>query len=415
MANDNPRVSRRRLLGGSASLAALAALAGCIEDENIDEFLDESDDDPDDRRDDRRDDDEPREEPDDPPETVADGFDLDAALAATVDALYDSPVALGGVTTFLSPDDEDREDGDVDLGVGLRGDPETEVGRLRTLSGPHGALDGIDPEADIDTDVDQELLEDQDEFVRDDEYARRLQFDAEPNYDVQSGSYPEMLTLIENVLEWYHEVGQEIAFDDPRWDSDRGRYLVEGERFDGDDPGTDDLSLLRCTAEIDTEGVVVAIDAELEGEAGGRFSQDAAGEYDRPVTVPEPDWLDEAAAAADDPDDEPDDGTDDDAESIRDATGQATAVVAVGAGADGLAFDPTRLRIDPGTTVVWEWTGEGGAHTVTAVDGEFDSGDPVGEAGHVFEHRFTEPGTYEYLCRPHQGVGMRGQIEVVDD
>ena len=407
MANDHPRVSRRRLLGGSASLGVLAALAGCIEDEPADDPLDERDD-----SDDRPEEDDPREEPDDPPATVADGFDPDAALAATLDALSDSPVALGGVTTFLGPDDEDTED--VDLGVGLRGDPEAEVGRLRTLIGEHGVLDGIDPEADIDADVDQELFEDNEEFVRDDEYAWRRQLDAEPDYGVGSGSYPEMRALVENLLEFYHEFGQELVFDEPRWDGDRERYLVEAERFDGDDPIGEDLTPLRCTAEVDAEGVVVAIDAEFESEAGARFIQDAAGEYDRPVTVPEPDWLDEAEAAADDPDDEsgPDD---DDAGSVRDATGQTTAVVDVGAGDDGLAFAPTRLRIDPGTTVRWEWTGEGGAHTVTAVDGEFDSGDPVGEAGHVFEHQFTDPGTYEYLCRPHQAAGMSGRIEVVDD
>jgi len=62
----------------------------------------------------------------------------------------------------------------------------------------------------------------------------------------------------------------------------------------------------------------------------------------------------------------------------HDYTGQDEVTVAVGA-VDGLKFGPAAILIDPGTTVVWEWTGEGGAHNVVADDETFNSGDPVSE------------------------------------
>ena len=93
-----------------------------------------------------------------------------------------------------------------------------------------------------------------------------------------------------------------------------------------------------------------------------------------------------------------------------DQTGQEEVAVAVGAGT-GFAFDPAPVRIDAGTTVVWEWTGRGGGHNVVAVDESFES-TLTAEAGHTFTHTFSEPGTIEYVCTPHQTQGMRGMIVV---
>ena len=95
-----------------------------------------------------------------------------------------------------------------------------------------------------------------------------------------------------------------------------------------------------------------------------------------------------------------------------DRTGRDTAEVAVGAG-NGLAFEPANVRVDPGTTVVWTWTGEGGGHNVVDVDGTFES-ELTDEAGHTFEHTFEEPGPVEYVCTPHQTQGMRGIVDVVE-
>jgi len=47
--------------------------------------------------------------------------------------------------------------------------------------------------------------------------------------------------------------------------------------------------------------------------------------------------------------------------------------VTVNVGAnDGLSFGPAAVAVSSGTTVVWEWTGQGGDHNVSATDGEFE-------------------------------------------
>jgi len=101
---------------------------------------------------------------------------------------------------------------------------------------------------------------------------------------------------------------------------------------------------------------------------------------------------------------------------IADYTGQDEVVVAVGAGDIGFAFDPAAIRIDAGTTVVWEWTGEGGAHNVVAEDAsttQFDSGEPIDEEGHTFEQTFEDAGIELYYCTPHKANGKLGGIDVV--
>ncbi|MFC7187059.1 halocyanin domain-containing protein [Halorubrum yunnanense] len=103
----------------------------------------------------------------------------------------------------------------------------------------------------------------------------------------------------------------------------------------------------------------------------------------------------------------------------HDYTGQDEVTVAVGA-VNGLRFGPAAILIDPGTTVVWEWTGEGGAHNVVAEDETFDSGETVSEAGATFEYAFddaSEGDTFNYYCTPHKAAGMKGGVAVgsVDD
>jgi halocyanin-like protein len=99
----------------------------------------------------------------------------------------------------------------------------------------------------------------------------------------------------------------------------------------------------------------------------------------------------------------------------HDYRGRDEVTVAVGAGENGLVFGPAAILVDPGTTVVWEWTGAGGAHNVVADDGPFDSGETVGEAGHTFEYTFsdaTSGDVFAYLCTPHQAVGMKGVVAI---
>ncbi|WP_331234005.1 halocyanin domain-containing protein [Natronorarus salvus] len=98
-------------------------------------------------------------------------------------------------------------------------------------------------------------------------------------------------------------------------------------------------------------------------------------------------------------------------EGTLEMTGRDEVEVANGAGEQGLTFDPPAILVDPGTEVTWEWTGEGGSHDVTEVDGAFGS-DLAEEAGHTFSHTFEEEGTFRYVCSPHEGVGMKGAVVV---
>ncbi|QKG91485.1 halocyanin domain-containing protein [Halorubrum sp. SS5] len=102
---------------------------------------------------------------------------------------------------------------------------------------------------------------------------------------------------------------------------------------------------------------------------------------------------------------------------IMDFTGQDEVTVQVGAGDVGFAFSPAAIRIDSSTTVVWEWTGTGGAHNVASVEAsesDFNSGDAVSEEGTTFEQSFDNTGIQLYQCTPHQANGMLGAIEVVE-
>ncbi|MEX1287000.1 MAG: plastocyanin/azurin family copper-binding protein [Acidimicrobiia bacterium] len=66
------------------------------------------------------------------------------------------------------------------------------------------------------------------------------------------------------------------------------------------------------------------------------------------------------------------------------------------------------LTVNAGTTVTW--TNEDGMlHTVTDVDGAFDSGF-FGE-GESWSYTFTEPGEFEYFCQPHPWMRARIIVE----
>ncbi|EMA00214.1 halocyanin domain-containing protein [Haloferax denitrificans] len=99
---------------------------------------------------------------------------------------------------------------------------------------------------------------------------------------------------------------------------------------------------------------------------------------------------------------------------VHDLTGQDSVTVAVGAGGNGggYAFAPAAIEVSPGTTVVWEWTGNGGTHNVVnREDGLFESELTVSE-GHTFEYTFEESGEYRYVCVPHETLGMVGVVVV---
>jgi halocyanin-like protein len=103
------------------------------------------------------------------------------------------------------------------------------------------------------------------------------------------------------------------------------------------------------------------------------------------------------------------------ADSVTDRTGKSKVTVEVGTSGNGSAFGfgPAVVRVDPGTTVVWEWTGKGGSHNVVAEDGSLES-DLLGDEGATFEHTFESAGVTKYACTPHKTMGMKGAVVVGD-
>ena len=98
-----------------------------------------------------------------------------------------------------------------------------------------------------------------------------------------------------------------------------------------------------------------------------------------------------------------------------DMTGEDEVTVEVGAGAAGLAFAPPAIHVDPGTTVVFEWTGEGGGHNVVEQEtGERYESERTGEEGTVYDLTFETDGISKYVCVPHVGNGMKGAVAVGD-
>jgi plastocyanin len=76
-------------------------------------------------------------------------------------------------------------------------------------------------------------------------------------------------------------------------------------------------------------------------------------------------------------------------------------------------FAPQIVRIDVGASVEWSNAGKA-AHTVTADDGSWESGDL--QPGDEFDQTFDRAGIYPYYCRYHgsPGTGMIGTVVVGD-
>jgi halocyanin-like protein len=99
-----------------------------------------------------------------------------------------------------------------------------------------------------------------------------------------------------------------------------------------------------------------------------------------------------------------------------------TVDIDVGASGNGgnLAFGPSAVVVSAGTTVRWNWTGEGGAHNVEAEpddqigesDYEFSSGEAVDSDSEQFTQTLDSAGVALYHCEPHLAVGMKGGIAV---
>lgn len=104
-------------------------------------------------------------------------------------------------------------------------------------------------------------------------------------------------------------------------------------------------------------------------------------------------------------------------------TGQGTVTVDVGAEGNGgnYAFAPSAVAISTGTTIEFNWTGEGQQHNVEALPEEqlqesdytFSSGEPIQATGVQYSYTFDQAGIALYHCEPHLPLGMKGGIAVV--
>jgi plastocyanin len=124
-------------------------------------------------------------------------------------------------------------------------------------------------------------------------------------------------------------------------------------------------------------------------------------------------------------DDEPGDDSARDSPAAEETTptarGDGAAVVAMN---DQLAFEPKRTEVSIGEKVTWKNVGKV-AHTVTADKSKaadpslvsVPSGTKQWDSGFVgemesFSRTFKQPGTYRYICIPHEGAGMVGSVVV---
>ncbi|MFD1632706.1 halocyanin domain-containing protein [Haloplanus ruber] len=99
-----------------------------------------------------------------------------------------------------------------------------------------------------------------------------------------------------------------------------------------------------------------------------------------------------------------------------DHTGQDSVTVEVGAEGNGgpYAFGPAAIRVDPGTSVTFEWVSD--THNVLIEEqpsgADWGGVDSIENTGYSHEHTFETEGVYKYYCQPHLALGMKGAIVV---
>ena len=99
---------------------------------------------------------------------------------------------------------------------------------------------------------------------------------------------------------------------------------------------------------------------------------------------------------------------------------QAGGAVKLGSDSGGLVFDPATVTISKGDSVTWT-NNAGFPHNIVFDEDAVPSGvnaealgheDYLNAPGESHTMKFTESGTYEYYCEPHQGAGMQGKVVV---
>ena len=87
--------------------------------------------------------------------------------------------------------------------------------------------------------------------------------------------------------------------------------------------------------------------------------------------------------------------------------------VIIGVDSTNLQFSPSDVTIKEGQAVRFFWSGELLPHNAVASDGIFDSGEPSRNVDYRFVFEPGTNGTYEFVCEPHEQLGMVGTITVL--
>ncbi|MBT6441293.1 MAG: pseudoazurin [Alphaproteobacteria bacterium] len=83
-----------------------------------------------------------------------------------------------------------------------------------------------------------------------------------------------------------------------------------------------------------------------------------------------------------------------------------------------LIFEPAKINIQPGDTVVWVQADADNEHNVAAYSDKIPEGTSpfvspmMGKAGDSWVMTFDAEGSYFYHCHPHEAAGMKGLIVV---
>ena len=77
-----------------------------------------------------------------------------------------------------------------------------------------------------------------------------------------------------------------------------------------------------------------------------------------------------------------------------------------------LQFSPSEVTITEGQAVRFFWSGELLEHNAVSTEGIFDSGSPSRNVDFRFVFDYGTNGTYDFVCEPHELVGMIGTITV---
>lgn len=160
-------------------------------------------------------------------------------------------------------------------------------------------------------------------------------------------------------------------------------------------------------ASVGASGAVVA----ASGQAAGRPAEGRSGQIAR--------W-DNRLAQEDEENDEPPEEDEDEPDDAENNEEDEPANDVITVELVDYAYEPgtdETLTIEPGTTVRFVWMTD--THNIVILEqpdeSDWEGVESIEDTGYEHEHTFEVEGTYEFVCTPHEALGMFGTIEVVED